>query len=143
MNITTSFADITLCAVISKITRTMKYLYSVIALVCVVKFFFISANHNTDEIVTFISSIIVRFCSEICYGILLIWSIESFPTDCRNRICAFIISGSSLGSLLAYLLKGSNLISWIMGFIFMLVLIISEKQLELQKHGEMVDTIKE
>lgn len=47
MNITTSFADITLCLIIARISRTCRYLYVVILIICIVKLLFITIFGTT------------------------------------------------------------------------------------------------
>lgn len=145
MNLATSSANIVLCIVINRIqSRKCRYLFIAIAILYPVLIitFSLDISDSTFQIITYLFTTALRFCSDFCYGILLIWAIEVFPTDYRNKMSSLVMSGTSLGCMLAYILKKNLIILWSLGFFFVILLILFQNLMEFHKHGVMVDTLK-
>ena len=62
-------------------------------------------SESTMKTITIIHAVLIRYLSELCDGLLLIWAIETFPTISRAFCVGFVYCGVGFGVLTAYLLR--------------------------------------
>ena len=62
-------------------------------------------RQQDSKVVRITHAVAIRYLSELCDGLLLIWSIETFPTICRAFCVCFILIGTGFGVSLAYILR--------------------------------------
>ena len=107
INIGTAAADLTLCIFLDKFKgKTTKFLFvgnCLMIIVMIVSSSLDVDNTNTPfNIVQEVISVAMRYLSELCYGLILIWAIETFPTINRSLCVGIVVGGSSFGVILAY-----------------------------------------
>lgn len=108
VNIPTAIADLTLCVFLLKMkTRSCRVMNILIILLLISLLACGEANISNDanKIVRITHAVAIRYLSELCDGLLLIWSIETFPTICRAFCVCFILIGTGFGVSLAYILR--------------------------------------
>lgn len=98
-------------------------------------------TEETMSVLTIVHAVFIRYLSELCDGLLLIWAIESFPTICRAYCVGFVFCGVGLGVGAAYLLRDFIEVAYILGLVCTTFALVFEGFLELDKFGIMTDTL--
>lgn len=144
VNVTTTIADITLCLVLPQLkTRTTKYM-SILSLVALGSFLAFSHfwdNHPQEKPITIVHAVVIRYLNELNYGLLLLWSIECFPTVCRSLSVSMVFCGWPLACLSAYLLRDHIQIAGIIGLCMSGIAFVLERYLNINRFGVMKDMI--
>lgn len=143
INIPTALADLTLCFFLVRFQhRTCKNIFLGIIwllsmlLVC----HYIGLCREVMSIIVIMHSMIIRYLSQLCYGILIIWSIETFPTVSRACCTTLVFCGTAAGCTLAYLLRFHIYLMYSISIANTMLMMSLEKYLDLHKYGTMVDT---
>lgn len=108
INIPTALADITLCLFLVRFQhRTCKNIFLGIVwlLGMLILCHLIGLCREIMWFVVVTHSMIIRYLSELCYGIMIIWSIETFPTISRACCTTLVFCGCAVGSTVAYFLR--------------------------------------
>lgn len=108
VNVPTAIADLTLCIVLLNIkNRTCRYMYLgiILLIISLLACKEMDWNENTIRVLAILHAVGIRYLSQLCYGLILIWSIETFPTISRGFCTCFVFCGTTFGCLLAYLLR--------------------------------------
>lgn len=87
-------------------------------------------------------SMIIRYLSELCYGIMIIWAIETFPTISRGCCTTLVFCGTALGCTSVYLLRNNVLVLYVISVVNTFLMMVLEKYLDLHKYGTMIDTFE-
>ena len=101
----------------------------------------IEGTDDLDEYFLFSISALLRYLSEISYGIVLIWSISAFPTIIRARCCSMVMCGCALGSILAYSIKNYSIVVLLCCTFFISISIFLQKFIELNWDKKIDDTL--
>jgi len=89
-----------------------------------------------------ILSILLRYLSDLSYCIFLIWAIETFPTVCRTTGVAFVLVGSSFGTILAYSLKEHRIAELLISIILYLIGLKLIGHVRPNHENKLFDTLK-
>ena len=89
-----------------------------------------------------ISTIAIRYFSDLSYSFFLIWAIETYPTVCRTKCVGMVLSGISLGSILAYALRSVPLAQLGVGLGISLMILWFSKYLRLDYDHRLMDTLE-
>lgn len=71
----------------------------------------------------------------------LIWAIESYPTVCRTKCVGLVLSGISLGSLLAYIFRPMPIVQLSFSLGVSILLVWFSKYLKLDYNHRLMDTL--
>lgn len=141
MNGTSAFATLTVIIIITKY-KINNYFYISIPylLIAIVNVIYSSLDYH-NFIVESIFSIILRYLSDLSYSLFLIWAIEAFPTVCRGRCLGLTLCGSSLGSIIAYSLKSTELSQYILSLLLTIMVAFLSKYFSLDYENKLRDTL--
>lgn len=141
MNGTSAFATLTVIIIITKY-KINNYFYISIPylLIAIVNVIYSSLDYH-NFIVESIFSIILRYLSDLSYSLFLIWAIEAFPTVCRGRCLGLTLCGSSLGSIIAYSLKSTELSQYILSLLLTILVAFLSKYFSLDYENKLRDTL--
>lgn len=92
--------------------------------------------------ITIPHAVLIRYFSELCDGLLLIWSIETFPTVCRSFCVCLVFCGSGCGVVAAYLLREQIEIAYVVGLGCVILGVLTEGFLGMEGFGVMRDTLE-
>jgi hypothetical protein len=145
ISIPTALADITLCLFLVRFRhRTCKSIFLGIEwlLGMLILCHMIGLCKDVMGIVVVAHSMAIRYLSELCYGIMIIWSIETFPTISRGCCTTMVFCGCAVGCSFVYMLRSNIMLLYIISFGNTLLMMWLEKRLDLHKYGTMIDTFE-
>lgn len=144
VNVPTAIADLTLCIVLLSVkNRTCRFMYLgiILLIISLLACKQMDWSEDTIRVLAILHAVGIRYLSQLCYGLILIWSIETFPTICRGFCAGFVFSGTALGCLLAYLLRDYIQVAYIVCLVSTTFAVVLEGFIDLHKSGVMKDTL--
>jgi hypothetical protein len=141
MNSTSAVATITVIVLITKY-KINKYTYFGLFLLVASSADLIISALGIDQFwIDSLLSILIRYTSDLCYSLFLIYVIETFPTVCRTQCLAVVLCGSSFGVILAYSLKEFKLLELGMSVLLNLLLVKQSRHMQLDYENKLMDTL--
>ena len=83
----------------------------------------------------------IRYLSDVGYSLFLIWTIETHPTVCRTKSVGFVLSGISIGSSLAYIVRSYPIVQASLGIVISLLVLAFSHNLRLDYDHRLMDTL--
>lgn len=141
MNITSAVATLSAILLLAKFNSGKYFIISLLSVLTVVIYIAFKSLGWNSKVAEIVLSVILRYFSNLSYGIFIIWAIETFPTICRAQCLSFVLCGCSFATMLAYGLNNFETILLCISLVLNLLIMGSLKFLNANQNKKLLDTL--